>query len=124
MALKDKKKILVVDDEDDLVSTVASTLEDSGYEVITAKTGPEGLKKARTDRPDLILLDIMMPKVDGYQVLAKLKRNEKVSYIPVVMITAKRETSSILKTQEKGASDYLIKPFDAEQLVSLVQRYV
>jgi len=124
MALKDKKKILVVDDEDDLVSTVASTLEDSGYEVITAKTGPEGLKKARTDRPDLILLDIMMPRVDGYQVLTKLKRNEKVSYIPVVMITAKRETSSILKTQEKGATDYLIKPFNAEQLVGLVQRYV
>jgi DNA-binding response OmpR family regulator len=124
MSLKPKRKILIVDDEPDLVEIVSSSLIESGYLVITASDGEEGLKKAIEESPDLILLDIMMPKMDGYEFLNKLKRTRGLWHIPVVMVTAKGETRSILKSQDLQASDYLIKPFDANKLLNMVGRYI
>jgi two-component system alkaline phosphatase synthesis response regulator PhoP len=124
MPIKAKQKILIIDDEPDLLETVCSSLEENGYSVTTASNGEEGFKKAGEERPELILLDIMMPKMDGYELLDKFKRTRGLWDIPVVMVTAKSESRSILRSQELRASDYLIKPFDANKLLSMVRRYI
>lgn len=123
LPLKRKKKILLVDDEQDLVSSLAGLLQDNGYDVVSASNGLEGLKKAEEDRPDLILLDIMMPKVDGYEVLRTLKISADISDIPVIMISARPETDSILRTLNLRAVDYFIKPFNSTDLLKSIEKY-
>ncbi len=118
-----KKKILVVDDEPTTVRVVQEMLEANQYEVVTALSGEEGMYHALRDKPDLILLDILMPGIDGFEVLCRLKGNEKTKDVPVVMLTAKGETSSIFKAKEYWASDYLIKPFVVEDLLSVVDKH-
>jgi DNA-binding response OmpR family regulator len=90
---------------------------------VTAENGEEGIEKAGTENPNLIILDIMMPGIDGLETLRRLKRAQETKYIPVVMLTAKGETKSIFKAQERGAVDYLIKPLESDQLLSVVQRH-
>ena len=124
MTFKTKKKVLIVDDEPDLVEAVRASLVESGYAVVTAANGTEGLKKAGEHKPHLILLDILMPKMDGYELLEKIKKTAELWNIPVVMVTARAETGSILKSQDLMASDYLIKPFNADELLNLVKRYI
>jgi len=102
-----KKKILIVDDEPDFADMIKMRLEANDYEVVTANDGVEGLRKAEEENPNLILLDIMMPGMDGYEVLRRLKRGEGTQYIPIVMLTAKGEAKSIFKAQEFGVTDYL-----------------
>ena len=119
-----KKTILFVDDEKDLVEMVRSHLEAYGYDVVTACTGKEALEKARAGHIDLMLLDIMMPGISGYDVLSELKNDPATSRIKVIMLTAKSETSSLLKAQSLGAADYVIKPFDFGELISLIKRYI
>ena len=106
------------------MSSLSSLLIESGYDVNTAISGPEGLHKAKIHKPDLILLDIMMPKMDGYQVLSELKKDPTTSSIPVVMFTAKAEANSIWRAQELRATDYLLKPFTGEQLIRYIRRYI
>lgn len=118
------EKILFIDDEPDLVKVVAVRLEASKYRVITASDGKEGLEKARIENPNLILLDIMMPGMDGFEVLRELKRDPKTTDIPVIMLTAKGESQSLFKAQELQSTDYLIKPFEAEELLSLIKKYL
>jgi len=105
------KKILVVDDEPNIVKMVANRLKVSGYGVITATDGVEGLKKAQEAKPDVILLDILMPKMDGFHTLKKLKENIITKNIPVVMFTAKGQGEDVEKAAELGAVDYIVKPF-------------
>ena len=119
-----RKKILFVDDEKDLVEMVKSHFEIYGYDVVTAFTGKEALEKAGAGDIDLILLDIMMPGMDGYEVLRILKSTPATNRIAVIMLTAKSETGSLLKSQDLGATDYVIKPFDFGELLSLVKRYI
>lgn len=119
-----KGKILIVDDEPDLVEMVKARLEAGGYEVISACDGTEGLKKAIGQQPRLIILDIIMPHMDGYLVLERLKANSSTRRIPVVMLTARGDTQSIFKAQELKADDYLIKPFKSEELLSSVIRNI
>jgi len=119
-----KKKILVVDDEPQFRLLVQKRLQANGYDVVQAVDGADGLEKARTEKPDLILLDIMMPHMNGVEVLKVLKSEDTTRDIPVVMLTAKGETDLILDAQEIGAADYFIKPFEPELFLTYIKRYV
>ena len=116
-----KKKILLVDDEKDMVYAVKLQLETHDYEVITAQDGQEGLEKARHEKPDLIILDLMLPKIDGYKVCRMLKFDEKYKNIPVLMFTARIQQSDEKLGYEVGADAYLTKPFEPESLLKKIK---
>ena len=118
------KRILVVDDEKEFVSTVSTRLEPLGYEVISAYDGQEGLEKATSEMPDLIILDIMMPGMDGLEMLRRLRDNPKTFDLSVIVLTAKGETEYLLQAQELGSMDYLIKPVKIEELSGTVKKYI
>jgi len=115
-------KILLIDDEPDFVEMTKMRLESQDYEVETAFDGNSGVYAAQRESPDLILLDVMMPGVDGFAVLYELRKNSATRSIPVVMLTAKGEIESIFKAQELGAADYLIKPCEPEELLNVVTK--
>ena len=114
------KKILVVDDEMMLVDFLKIRLEDSGYVVDTASDGTEGLVKAETMRPDLIILDIFMKPMDGYTMLKDLRKDEKTKDIPVIILTASGKKRELFEAE--GISDYIIKPFESDDFVARVDR--
>ena len=113
-----KKRILIVDDEVDLVELVKLRLEANGYEVMVAGDGQSGLDKARTEKPDLIVLDVMLPKIDGYKVCRMLKFDEKYRHIPIIMFTARAQESDRKTGEQVGADAYITKPFEPEALLS------
>ena len=115
-----QKKILVVDDESDVTELLQARLEAIGYEVLIAHGGEVGLKKARAEKPDLVLLDVMMPKLNGYQVCRELKKGEDTRQIPVMMLTAKAQESDKFWGEDCGCDDYATKPFDNEDLVARI----
>ncbi|MFW6159924.1 MAG: response regulator [Acidobacteriota bacterium] len=117
-----KPKILVVEDETIIVKSVSYFLISAGYEVIFTLNSQDGLKKAIQEKPDLIILDIIMPGMNGYQVLSLIKKNEHISHIPVIILSALSREADILEGLEKGATDYLTKPFSPEILVSKVKK--
>lgn len=117
------KRILIIDDEPDFIEVIAMRLEANGYEVLRAYNGEEGLRTAVDEKPNLILLDVMMPGMDGFQTLREIRKTVGVRTTPVIMLTAKGESKSIRRGQELGATDYLIKPFDAEDLLELLARH-
>jgi two-component system, OmpR family, alkaline phosphatase synthesis response regulator PhoP len=119
-----QKKILVVDDEPDLVETVRFPLEMEGYQVLVAQNGEEGLNQAKRESPDLIILDLMLPKLDGYKVCRLLKFDEKYKHIPILMLTAKTQEKDKLLGKETGADDYMTKPFDIDKLMEKVKFYL
>ncbi len=119
-----KKRILVVDDEMDLVETIRFTLELEGYEVLTSYNGEEALHMARNNQPDLILLDVMLPKMDGYKVCRLLKFDARYKHIPILMLTAKTQEKDRTIGQETGADEYITKPFEMEDLVKKVKEYL
>jgi DNA-binding response OmpR family regulator len=120
----DKKKILVVDDESSLVEMLSIRLEAKNYQVITACDGQEGLDKARSESPDLIILDLMLPKLDGYQVCRALKSDEKYKQIPIVIFTARAQESDIKAGNEAGADAYITKPFEPAILLAKVSQLI
>ena len=122
--LQPRKKILIVDDEPGICELLSEALEQAGYDTLTAADGREGFEKARSAQPDLILLDVVMPGVDGWQMLERLGRSAKTQTIPVVMLTAKSETESLFKSRELKVLDYFIKPVVIEELLSFIRRYV
>lgn len=113
----------MVDDEPKIRELVKRALEPYHYYVVTASNGEQGLQYAQRHRVDLILLDLMMPKMDGFDVLLRLKASASTIGIPVVILTAKSDSQSILQSQALLARDYLVKPFDLEVLVRTVIRY-
>jgi DNA-binding response OmpR family regulator len=115
-------KILVVDDEPDAVELIKFNLKAAGYEVLTAADGDEALKKARSVSPDLIVLDLMIPEVDGLEVCKILRRDARVSEIPIIMLTAKAAEIDRVLGLELGADDYVTKPFSPRELVLRVKR--
>jgi CheY-like chemotaxis protein len=119
-----KKTILIVDDEVQFSEVLQMRLEANRYTVHTAASGEEGIQKAASLQPGLILLDVMMPGIDGYETLRRLRQDTKTRQIPVVMLTAKGESKSIFRAQELGASDYIIKPCPSEELLQMVRRYL
>ncbi|HAH20773.1 MAG: hypothetical protein A2Y00_02780 [Omnitrophica WOR_2 bacterium GWF2_43_52] len=118
------KKILVVDDEENIRKLIETRLKANQYNVITASNGAEALEKAESEAPDLILLDIMMPELDGLEVLRKLKSKFETSSIPVIMLTGKMDTGTILSAQDLEAKDYIIKPFEPQELLNLIKKYI
>lgn len=115
------KRILIVDDEQDLLDLVGLILEDHGYEVDTALTGDAALNRLRKEPFDLVLLDIMMPGMDGWEVLKILKLDTRTCDIPVAMLTCKTDTRDKLFGLQEGAVDYITKPFSPEELISRVE---
>jgi len=115
-----KKKILLVDDEKDLVYAVKLQLEAKHYEVIVASDGQEALDKARREKPDLIILDVMLPKIDGYKVCRMLKFDEKYKKIPLIMFTARVQDTDEKLGYSVGADAYLTKPFDSRVLLDQI----
>ncbi len=113
-----KYKILAVDDEKRMVRFIQLNLEQDGFQVVTAYNGREALEQVRTQLPDLVLLDIMMPDIDGFEVLKKIR---EVSTVPVIMLTAKGEEDDRVKGLELGADDYITKPFSPRELVSRIK---
>ena len=115
-----KGKILVVDDEIYIVHILDFSLGMEGYEVVTALDGEQALDKARTERPDLIVLDIMMPKLDGYETCKVLKSREETRDIPVILLSAKGRNVDQKTGFEVGADDYITKPFSPRKLVERI----
>ena len=114
-------KILVVDDEDLLVKGIRFNLQNDGYEVITGSNGLQALELAKTQNPDLIILDIMMPEMDGLEVLSKIRTDAAYKDIPVIMATAKGTEMDKIGGLNSGADDYLVKPFGVMEMVARVK---
>ncbi len=118
------KKILVVDDEVYILHILDFSLGAEGYEVITAADGEEAMRKARSEKPDLIVLDIMMPKVDGFEACRRLKADPETSPIPVILLTAKGREVDRQMGMEVGADDYIVKPFSPTRLIEKIGSYL
>jgi len=117
----DKKRILLIEDEKDMAYAVSLQLEAKGYEIITACDGQEGLNKARAENPDLIILDLMLPKIDGYKVCRMLKFDNKYKDIPVILFTARAQDSDRKTGREVGADAYITKPFEPKALLDKIR---
>jgi len=118
------KKILVVDDEVDLVETVRFSLEMEGFDVLVSNNGEDALNQARKEKPDLIILDLMLPKLDGYKVCRLLKFDERYKHIPILMLTAKTQEKDKVLGKETGADEYITKPFEMDYLMEKVKAYL
>jgi DNA-binding response OmpR family regulator len=118
------KKILVVDDEVDLVETVRFPLEMEGFDVLVSYNGEDALSQARKEKPDLIILDLMLPKLDGYKVCRLLKFDERYKHIPILMLTAKTQEKDKVLGKETGADEYITKPFEMDYLMEKVKAYL
>ncbi|MGH2812884.1 MAG: response regulator transcription factor [Actinomycetota bacterium] len=114
-------KILVIDDDADVRVLCRVNLEFEGFQVIEAASGAEGLDLAKSERPDLILLDVMMPELDGWEVMSALNEEEQTADVPIVMLTARSDEESQLKGWEEGILDYITKPFNPVSLVKYVE---
>jgi len=114
------EKILIVDDEEDIAFSVARRLTASGYEAICAEDGVEGLRRAQTESPDLIILDLMLPKMDGYKVCRLLKFDQRYKRIPIIMLSARSQEADIALGRETGAERYMTKPFDSGELLAKI----
>lgn len=118
-----KKRILVCDDDPVILRLLQVNLELEGYDVALAHHGEEALEICQSDRPDLVILDIMMPRLDGYQTAERLKADAATKDIPIVFLSAKAQQSDIEKGKSYGVSDYLTKPFDPTELIEVVERH-
>ena len=117
----DTSKILLVEDEQDLLELLRYNLNREGFDTVTAMTGEDGLKQVRAESPDLILLDLMLPAMDGLEVCKTLKSRENTSQIPIIMLTARGEESDIVRGLELGADDYITKPFSPRILMARIR---
>jgi len=118
------KKILVIDDEQDLCETVKAQLESNNFKVATAKDGPEGLNKVKEYKPDLIILDLMMPGMDGFEVCKRLKKDTKTALIPIIVLTALEQEDAAKKALSMGAEGYMVKPFEQEALLFTIREFL
>ena len=118
------KKVLIVDDERDIVETLRFILECENLDCLVAYDGEEALNLAKTQNPDLIILDVMLPKINGYKVCRLLKFDAKYKHIPILMVTAKTQEEDKIIGEETGANEYVTKPFDIETLTKLVKKYL
>ena len=116
-----KERILVVDDEEDILELITYNLMKEGYHVITAASGEAAISKAHKEKPDLILLDLMLPGVDGLDVYRELKKKQDTSQIPIIMVTAKTEDADIITGLELGSDDYVTKPFSPKVLLARIK---
>lgn len=116
------KRVLICDDDPVILRLLEVNLELEGYDVLLAHDGAEAVEVARAEQPDLVILDIMMPKLDGYQTCAQLKGDDDTKDIPVIFLSAKAQQADIDKGKQFGVIDYLTKPFDPNDLIEVVER--
>ena len=119
--MKDKPVILVVDDQPQNIELLEAHLVTQGYEIIPAESGEEALEKLSGNHVDLVLLDVKMPGMSGFEVLAKLRADKKTGRIPVIMITAHKESEDRVKALKSGCDDFIFKPFDKHELLARVK---
>jgi DNA-binding response OmpR family regulator len=117
-----KHRILICDDDPLLIELMSFRLQAKGFDVITATDGEEALAKVASDQPSLVVLDAMMPRLDGFEVLSRMKSNAGVAHIPVIMLTARKGEKDIVSALERGADDYLVKPFIPEELLARLSK--
>ena len=117
-----KKKILLADDEEDIKTVIKLYLESKGYDVVTSYDGLDTLDKVKAEKPDLILLDIMMPVINGFEVCKQLKADENTSHIPIVMLSAASHADSVEQAMEAGAVDYIMKPFEPPRIEAILKK--
>lgn len=122
--MADKKRILITDDDPVILRLLQVNLELEGYDVLLAHHGEEAYEIAQAEHPDLVILDIMMPKLDGYQTCEKLKATDSTKDIPVVFLSAKAQQTDIERGKSFGVAEYLTKPFDPSDLLEVVERLV
>jgi DNA-binding response OmpR family regulator len=115
-------RVLIVEDDPDTRELIATILDGAGYNTLSAADGEEGLDKARAERPDLILLDLMIPRVDGIEVCRRLSADDDTRSIPVVIVTAKHELSTKLSSFVAGARRFITKPFESQDLINEIER--
>lgn len=121
MGASGHKKILIVEDEQDILQLVKHYLEKEGFRTVTAMNGLEALKKVKEDKPDLVVLDLMLPEMDGLEVCKRMRSNPDSAMLPIIMLTAKAEESDTIVGLELGADDYVTKPFSPKALVARVK---
>jgi two-component system, OmpR family, alkaline phosphatase synthesis response regulator PhoP len=119
-----REKILIADDEPDLVEVIRFSLELEGIACLVAADGQEALFMARKERPDVIVLDIMMPKMNGFQVARALKADELFKHTPIIMLTARSQAADVRQGEAAGADRYITKPFDLDELLAVVKEYL
>ena len=115
-------KVLVCDDERHIVRLIQVNLERAGYQVVTAFDGKEGLEKVGSEKPNIVVLDVMMPYMDGFEVLKSIRREPETVDLPVIMLTAKAQDRDVFEGYHSGADMYLTKPFNPRELVTFVER--
>jgi two-component system, OmpR family, alkaline phosphatase synthesis response regulator PhoP len=115
------RKVLVIDDEPGIIEIVETNLEGDGFEVISASNGKEGLEKIKREAPELVVLDVMMPEMDGWEVLRNLERDPETAGLPVIMLTAKAADEDYIYGLEEGAVEYITKPFLPQELVNRIK---
>ncbi|HIZ27795.1 MAG TPA: response regulator [Candidatus Adamsella sp.] len=118
------KRILIADDETDIVETLQFMLEVEGFECLTAYNGEDALNLAKREMPDLLILDVMMPKINGYKVCRLLKFDAKYKNIPILMVTARSQEEDKMIGEETGADEYITKPFEINDVVEKVKKYL
>jgi len=116
-----RKRVLLADDEEDIKIVLSTFLQSHGYEIATAFDGLDTLEKVQSEKPDLILLDIMMPVLDGYEVCKRLKADKRTANIPILMLSAAAHADSIARALSAGAKDYIVKPFEPEKLLEKIK---
>ena len=114
-------KILLIDDEPNIVFMISNRLRQTGYEVVTGGDGQEALDLARKEKPDLIILDLMLPKMNGFTACGLIKRDLNLSHIPIIMLTARAQESDRKQGEEAGANLYIKKPFKSEELLEAIE---
>ena len=119
-----KEKILVVDDEEDILELIRHNLAREGYRIVCAATGESALTKSNNEKPDLIVLDLMLPGIDGLQVARRLKDDVRTRHIPIIMLTAKGEEADVVTGLELGADDYITKPFSPRVLIARIRAVI
>ncbi len=118
-----RNKILIIDDEPEIIDMLTVVLKARSYSVMSALDGQRGIEKVKKDRPDLILLDILMPGTDGYSVCTKLKSDKETKNIPVIILSGMDERDAIIKCHNLGADDYIVKPFNLTTLLTKIKKY-
>ncbi|MGE0488437.1 MAG: response regulator transcription factor [Vulcanimicrobiota bacterium] len=120
--MSEGQKVLVVDDEPHILRSLATYLEMENFDVTTASSGFEALEKVDESIPDLVVLDVMMPGMDGFEVLDKIRAGAQTADIPVIMLTAKDQSEDVMTGYQKGATSYLVKPFNLDELVDTIHQ--
>ena len=118
---RDRPVVLAADDDDDILELVAFRLDRSGYTVLQARDGEQAFELARTEKPDLAVLDVMMPKLDGFELTRRLRADEATSRMPIILLTARAQDADVDRGFHSGADDYLRKPFSPQELSTRVQ---